>query len=300
MELSGLVEDLQDRIRPLKARLFPRQLLIELNDDGLRAQVLADGRPGSIRFEVPLPALTCKDGMPLEKEPIGDLIGDLMVRDNLMEAFVMAALPPAAVHWRVLEWPAGEALPEDPAEVLRERDPDNLRLPVSLSDCVIDVRPLPTHRGAVLMAASPRRVVDDWIQVFNLAGAQLERLAPAQTCELLGLQPHLAGVSSHDLIALVSPDPPDQTRLLLFRNGIPRYERRLAAQGPSLCGELARCIAFYRRVDPEARHLRLMLSRPMDLADSLGAELGVPAETLENTPFDSLVIRGLATPEPLR
>lgn len=63
---------------------------------------------------MPLFPLTCRNGMPLEREPIGDLIGDLMVRDNLMEAFVMAALPPAAAAWRVIEWPAGLAVPDDP------------------------------------------------------------------------------------------------------------------------------------------------------------------------------------------
>ena len=35
------------------------------------------------------------------------------------------------------------------------------------------------------MAVAPRKLVDDWIDVFNLAGVlQLERLAPAQSCRL--------------------------------------------------------------------------------------------------------------------
>ena len=102
MEIATLIEDLQDRIRPFQARLFPRQVLLELSDDGIQGQVFADGRPGKVRFEAPLPPLTCRNGIPLEREPIGDLIGDLMVRDNLMEAFVMASLPPAAAAWRVI------------------------------------------------------------------------------------------------------------------------------------------------------------------------------------------------------
>jgi len=50
LAFSGVIEDLQDRIRPLKARLFPRELLLELHDSGLRGQVFADGRPGTVRF----------------------------------------------------------------------------------------------------------------------------------------------------------------------------------------------------------------------------------------------------------
>ena len=175
LEIAGLLEDLQERLRPLRSRLFPRQLLIELWDDGVRGQMLADGRPRAVRFDAPLPPLTCRNGMPLEREPIGDLIGDLMVRDNLMEAFVMAALPPSSVAWRVVEWPPGEPVPEDPLEGLRDFDPDSLRLPFSFSDAVIDIRRLPGTEPLAIVAASPRAVVEAWIQVFNHAGARLER-----------------------------------------------------------------------------------------------------------------------------
>ena len=78
--------------------MFPRQVLLELRDDGLKGQVLRHGRPQPVSLEVSLPPLLCLDGRPLEKEPLGDLIGDLLVRDNLIDAFVMASLPPAAVQ----------------------------------------------------------------------------------------------------------------------------------------------------------------------------------------------------------
>lgn len=294
LEIASLIEDLQDRIRPLQARLFPRQVLLELRDDVVRGQVLADGSPGKVRFDAPLPPLTCRNGMPLEREPIGDLIGDLMVRDNLMEAFVMAALPPAAAAWRVIEWPAGMPVPDDPIQAVRDLDPISLRLPFSLSEAVIDIKPIAGSKA--ILAASSRQVVDAWIQVFTHAGARLERLAPAQSCEFLALIAHLEGVSSRDLLLLLTPGP-STTRLLMVRDGTPRFDRTLAATGHQLLEDVARSVAFYRRKDPEVRAVRLLLAAPMAEADALAARLGVKPETIHSTPFDSLVIEGLAVAE---
>lgn len=296
LEIAGLIEDLQDRLRPLQARLFPRQVLLELRDDGIQGQVLADGAPGKVRFEAPLPPLTCRNGMPLEREPIGDLIGDLMVRDSLMEAFVMAALPPAAAAWRVVEWPSGFAMPEDPIEAVRELDPEALRLPFALSEAVIDIRPIPGSPSSAILAASSRQVVDAWIQVFNHAGARLERLAPAQSCEYLALRAHLDGVSSRDLVLLLTPAD-SAHRLLMVRNGIPCFDRSVASHGHQLVEDVARSVAFYKRMDPEVRNVRLFLGASTPEADALAQRLGVKPETIRSEPFDSLVIQGLAVAE---
>lgn len=296
MDLSGLLVDLQDRIRPLSARLFPRELLLELHDDLLRGQVLADGVPGTVRFEAPLPALTCRAGMPLEKEPLADLIGDLMVRDSLLEAFVMVALPPAAVQWRVLEWPRGRALPEDPLEAVRDLEASSLRLPFALADAVLDVQPLPADQPLLLLAASPRALVEAWIEVFTLAGTQLERMAPAQSCEHLGLRPLHNQLGSRDLLALLSAHD-GATRLSLYRDGIPRFERSLEATGAGLVGELSRCLDFYRRSDPQARDLRLLGSGDVPEAEAIAEALGVALEPVAPQPFDSLILRGLASLE---
>jgi hypothetical protein len=139
-------------------------------------------------------------------------------------------------------------------------------------------------------------VVEAWIQVFNHAGARLERLAPAQSCEFLGLCAHLEGLSSRDLVLLLTPGP-SATRLLMVRDGTPRFDRSVAAAGQQLLEDVARSVAFYRRMDPEVRAVRLLLAAPMPDADALAARLGVKAEIIHSTPFDSLVIEGLAVAE---
>ncbi|MFM7269576.1 MAG: pilus assembly protein PilM [Cyanobium sp.] len=296
LDFSGLFVDLQDRIRPLRARLFPRELLLELHDDILRGQVLADGAPGTTRFDCPLPALTCRGGMPLEKQPLADLIGDLLVRDSLLEAFVMVALPAAAVVWRVVEWPRGTPLPEDAMEAVRKLDASELRLPFALADAVIDAQPLESGTPSLLVAASRRELVEAWIEVFTLADIQLERMAPAQSCEFLGLRPLLERMASRDLVGLLSPQD-GVTRLSLFRAGQPRFERTLLSTGANLVDDLVHCLAFYRRSDPSARDLTLLHSGELPEAEAIAETLGVALKPAATERFDSLILRGLASLE---
>lgn len=122
MTSSGIGQNLLDRIGPLKAQLFPRVVLLELSDAGLRGQVLRGDRPAPLNLEAPLPPLTCRAGMPLETEPLGDMLGDLLVRERLLDAYVMASLPPEATEVRVIAWPGGID-PDDPEQELRRLNP---------------------------------------------------------------------------------------------------------------------------------------------------------------------------------
>ena len=294
MTLSGLVEDLQDRWRPVQARLFPRQVLLELRDDQLRGQVLRQHTPEPVSLEVPLPPLTCRDGMPLEKEPLGDLIGDLLVRDHLLDAYVLTALPPAAAEWRVVDWPL-EALPDEPLEALRLIDPDlGLRQP--LADSYIDLQPLPGAGASMLLVAAPRRLVEAWIDVFHMAGTRLERLAPAQTCQWAALQRWLARGPSDGLVALLDPQA-EACRLVVLQDGVPQFERSLPAAGPALLAELQRCLAFLRQRLAAPGPLALCSTVPLADGDTLAQALGVPVQLPELGPYGSLVLQGLAMAE---
>ncbi len=298
MAFSGLIgfkDDLDDRLRPIRAQLFPRQLLLELQDDALMGQVLRGGGPEPVSIDLPLPPLTCLDGQPLEKEPLGDLIGDLLVRDGLLDAVVLASLPEGAVEWRVIDWPL-EAIPDDPIEALRTIDP-TLSFGVPLAEATIDLRPLPGATPRMLLAVASKKLVEDWIEVFNLAGAQLERLAPPQSCRLAAVTALLQQAPDDQLTLLIHPLPAGG-RLLLLRRAEPVFDWSLPQADDDLVGEVNRCEAFYRRHDPSVRRLRLLLSAPLPCQDRLQDALGVRAEILTPEPFGSLVLQGLAMAEP--
>jgi Tfp pilus assembly PilM family ATPase len=292
--LIGLKDDLGDRLRPIRAQVLPRQLLLELQDETLMGQVLRGSGPEPVSIDLPLPPLTCLDGQPLEKEPLGDLIGDLLVRDGLLDAVVLASLPEGAAEWRVIDWPL-EAIPDDPIEALRTIDPP-LTLAIPLSEATIDLRPLPGPTPRMLLAVASRKLVDDWIEVFNLAGAQLERLAPAQSCRLAAVNALLEH-SAEDVLTLLIHPLPVGARLLLLRRAEPVFDWPLPEEDDQLVREVARCVAFYRRRHPSVHRLRLLLSAPLASQDDLQDALGVRAELLTPQPFGSLVLQGLAMVE---
>ncbi|MFN7899746.1 MAG: hypothetical protein ACK5N0_08810 [Synechococcaceae cyanobacterium] len=293
MTFSGISQNLLDRLGPLKAQLFPHILLLELNDVGLRGQVLRGDRPGPLSLDAPLPPLTCRAGMPLELEPLGDLVGDLLVREKLLDAFVMASLPPEATEMRVIVWPGG-LNPDDPEQELRRLNPD-LGLGFDLSEAYLDLTDLPGVEARSLVGLTPRRLVEAWIEVFNFAGAQLERLAPAQSCQLVALQGVLAEGGADELVLLLNSEP-EHVRMMCLRDGLPVFERTLHREGLSVAAEIDRSQRFYRRQDPAVSRLRLLLCEPLPEAEQLDLEtrLGVEAELLDHGDFGSLVLQGLA------
>lgn len=173
----------QERLQSWRGQLLPPQVLIDLDDTAVRIAALAFGRTGRMRqtLSVALPDGACVGGMPRQVTAIGDFIGDLLVEHGLVQAEVQACLPPAACRWRLLEWPQATA-PDDPLAVLREQQPD-LRLDWDLAAMYADVVPLAGAPGQWLLTAAPKDLVRAWQQVFDLAGAQLMRLEPAQSCE---------------------------------------------------------------------------------------------------------------------
>jgi Tfp pilus assembly PilM family ATPase len=298
---SGLIDGLQDRLRPIRSQMFPALVYLELDDDSLQWQVQrGGGSPEPVTVDVPLPPLTCKQGMPLEKEPLGDLIGDLLVRDNLLDSYLLVALPPAAVQWRVVAWPFAE-MPDNPVEALLQIDPD-LHLPFPLAEATLDLQPLPGRSGdpaRMLLAASPTPLVNAWVDVFNLAGAQLERLAPAQACQYQALRPLLVEAADDELIAVLDPRE-GGCRLMVLRAGLPVFEKVLPIGDEPLRLELERCLDFVRRREPLARKLRLLLAAPFRLPPGLEDDLGTTAEVIPCEPYGSLVLKGLAVQQVTR
>jgi Tfp pilus assembly PilM family ATPase len=275
--------------------MFPRQVLLELQDHGLRGQVVVDGKPEPLSLEAPLPPLTVRNGMPLEKEPLGDLIGDLLVRDGLIDHFVLAALPPAAAQWRVVVWPFQD-WPDDPASALRQIAPP-LNLPFSLDEAYLDLQPLPGQPTQMLLAAAPKALVDAWVDIFSLAGVQLERLAPSQSCQLAALSDLLEDAPADQLVALLAAEEGSVHRLLLVRAGVPVFERALLSTGEALVDDLVRSISFYRRQDSSVRDVRLLLTEGVPLRPEIEARLSLLAEDITPEPFGSLVLQGLSLPE---
>ena len=139
-----------------------------------------------------------------------------------------ACLPLAASFWKVVRWPGGQA-PDDGASELRLMASD-IGMPWSIPSCYLDVHPLVGSPGCSLVVASPRQFVDAWVEVFELAGIQLQRLLPAQICEWQLLQ-ESTGKKSGDpgeqwLLELGSL----RSRLWVVEDGVPLADWSLPGQ----------------------------------------------------------------------
>ena len=294
MQVSELIEDLRERLKPFKSRMFPQQVLLQLSDTALLGQPLLNGLPKSVSIDVPLPSLTIKAGMPIEIEPLADLIGDLLVREDLIDAYVMAALPQVAVDWRVIDW-AAQSAPEEAAAELRRLNPD-LGLPYSLEDAAMDLRPLAGAPGKQLLATTRREVVEGWIAVFHQAGTNLDRLACPQTCRLAGLQGELDAIPPGTLVLLLTVQP-ESGQMMAIRDGVPLFEWPLPAEASAKVATVERCLSFLRREYPGVRQVRLLLEGEQDELEILEDALDLPIQQIQCAPYASLVIQGLAIPE---
>jgi hypothetical protein len=297
LEVAELVEDLRGRWRILQSKVFPQQVLLEIHDTRVVGQGLTHGQVGPLSVNLPLPAKTCKAGLPIQIEALADAIGELMLREKLMDAHVMAALPPEAVYWRVLDWDRAPAA-EEAIDTLRAMDPD-LGFPFPLSEATIDIQPLPASRDKLLLAATSRQVVEGWVEVFDQAGLNLDRLAPPQSCRLAALRDQLAAFPPRVLVLVIAPEETRGRPFMAIRAGIPLFERVLVEKGDRLVAEIQRCVTFLRREFAGVQELRLLLEGPMEERTILEAHLGQPMRELEVHPFGSLVMAGLAIPERL-
>lgn len=250
-EIPGKLREGLDSLRlglaDVRTQLLARRVVLELHDGGLRGAVV--GRGGAA-IEVPLPPGTCRQGQPQEIEAIGDLIGDLFLELGLAGAKVSACLPLQASRWKVVRWPQG-LMPQNGRTELRLRAPD-LGIPWPLSDVYLDMEPLAGTPARSLVVAAPRRLVDSWVEVFELAGVQLQRLLPSQACEwqvLMGLGPQPAPEEELWLLEIQR----SRSRLWLVADGLPVADwslpgnRRSNGLDPQLAEALQRCRRFWQR-----------------------------------------------------
>lgn len=283
---------IQDRWRPLRAELFPRVVLLDLSDSLLlRGQPLRGDRPAGPVWSAPVPAQTCRDGVPIAREALGDFIGDLLLEHSSPDAGLVLAIPQEASFWRVLEWPGGEE-PEEPLEELLERAPD-LGWPQPISECVLDLQPLPGAPGASLVVGAARQTVEAWIEVIAIAGGSLRHLIPAPACLATALEPRLQAAEPGELLALLQPDG-RTTQLLVWRDGCPEFQRSLPLDPQALLPELEQALQFCRQRF-RSPGLRLLLAEGLAWVPQLQERLPELAlELFDPAPWGSLALQGLA------
>ena len=297
-----VVARLQEEWQTLRSELFPTKVVLDLSDLVLTAQRLPKAnQPLDAPWLVPLPAATCRGGRPLQTEALGDFIGDLLLSYGEIKALLSVVLPAPACYWRALQWPLA-ASPLEPARQLRELQPD-LGLPFALEQGWLDVMPVQGGDVDALVVAIERQLLADWLEVFNIAGVRLGRLVPAQVAWMVGLQERLLAADSTTLVGLLLPEP-QALRLLVWRDGVPLYERLLSGELEQWLGQLEACLRFLRwQQGMQARgSIELLLAAGLAAGQQERLQLGCPQplELLDSGGYGNLALRGLALLEGAR
>ena len=241
--LSGVQERLTERLGPLKAWLFPRQVYLQLEDQAITAMAL-EGRRIVWLERVPLPPGLCENGEPIRTDSLGDLLGDLFVERGYAGARVLAVLPAMASQMRLVQWPDGR-WPEDPERMLQVNEAE-LGLKVALQYLDLHLVELPQDPPTSLLVTVPSSTLDRWIEVFSLAQVSLERMEAAKPCLCRGILP-LQTQAEHNSLTVLLQVEQKRCSLLVIEEGIPIYERRMpgAAQTDELLGALSRWREFW-------------------------------------------------------
>lgn len=296
-----VVARLQEEWQTLRSELFPTKVVLDLSDLVLTAQRLPKAnQPLDAPWIVPLPAATCRGGRPLQTEALGDFIGDLLLSYGEIKALLSVVLPAPACYWRALQWPLAasplSAWPPEPARQLRELQPD-LGLPFALEQGWLDVMPVQGGDVDALLVAIERQLLADWLEVFNIAGVRLGRLVPAQVAWMVGLQERLLAADSTTLVGLLLPEP-QALRLLVWRDGVPLYERLLSGELEQWLGQLEACLRFLRWQQgmQATGSIELLLAAGLAAGQQERLQLGCPQplELLDSGGYGNLALRGLA------
>ena len=286
-----VIAGLQNTWRPLRAQLFPKLVMLDLSERLVLGQPVKRGQPLGPAWSAPIPARTCRNGVPQLVDAVGDFIGDLLLDHAGIDSQLVVSLPRQAAHWRVVEWARAQQ-PVDSIDELRDLNPD-LALPFALDDAYVDVQPLPGNTASSLVVAADRSVVEAWVEVIAIAGATLQHLLPAQVCLMAAISEELEATPASTLVALLQPLD-QQAVLTIWCQGVPEFERRLPGAMPELLPALQRSLDFFRSRHAPKAPVRLLLSESMPDLEGLEQALGLEAELLEGDGFGSLVLQGLA------
>ncbi|MFS6826972.1 hypothetical protein [Cyanobium sp. ATX-6F1] len=243
---------------------------------------------------VPLPAGSIVAGEPRRTEAIGDLMGDLLLEHGLTGARVVATLPHQATQWRMVQWTT-PGWPANPEKELETLNPD-LGLPYPLTAAYVTLLPLPRKQSSEpatsLLVTVRRAAVQSWIEIFSLAGVELEHLESAQLSEWRALEPLLSDLPSGALFVQVELNE-GGSRLVLYRHGVPEFEQALPAAGrpvqldlnQELVQKVEGIVRYWREQDAAVTSVRVGLvgtyAERQDLLDLFSQPEGWSVEQID-------------------
>ena len=164
----GDIPQLQALLMSWRRKVDIRPVLVAVSDQGLIC--CWEEANGWVQRGCSWPSGSCQQGVPLQREAIGDLLADVLLDCDVIGAQIVLCLPLAAARWCVLE-----GMPPDQIQSLA--DPRPLLTHSSWSDGLQDCYLSLDSCGECVIATSvSRALLQGWVEVVELADLPLRRV----------------------------------------------------------------------------------------------------------------------------
>ena len=203
------------------------------------------------------PSDSIRDGHPLQRDAIADLLAELLFDCEVFGAQLELVLPILGSHWRVLEGLDSEQ-PIDVAELLAATT--DLDWPLEFAESYVAISPCVDQS---LLVGCPRSLLQAWIDVVEMADLPLRRVDWMVSCAQRGLMlEHQDWLGD---LAWVFTDA-SSYRLVVIRAGIPELDCRLQFDNDAdLVLELRRRVAAWQALSGSSLPLGWCLCLPQEL-----------------------------------
>ena len=199
----------------------------------------------------------CRDGVPLQREAVGELIADLVFDCDCPGAELVLCLPLPAASWCVVDGYGSDGSPGLVPQALQ-----SVELPFGLAESYVTSSPV---QEALAVVGVPRSLIQGWSEVAELADLPLRRVDWSLTAAQRALD-QLTQAWDGDLAWLVIEEK--SLRLLLFRQGVPEVDHALEELDPLACQrEIRSCVAGWQARADMPSVLGWWLSLPSEQVD---------------------------------
>ena len=178
----------------------------------------------------------CRDGVPLQREAVGELIADLIFDCDCPGAELVLCLPLAAAAWCVVDGYRLDGSPDLLPQALQAAE-----LPFDLAESYVTSSPV---QEALAVLGVSRSLIQGWSEVAELADLPLRRVDWSLTAAQRALH-QLTQAWAGDLAWLVVEEK--SMRLVVFREGVPEVDHALEELDPLACQrEIRACVAAWQ------------------------------------------------------
>ena len=217
--------------------IHPRPLLVMISNKGMWC-CWRQGLVWTFRSAL-WPDGACRDGVPHQRDAIGELIADLVFDLGLPGAELVLCLPPVSANWRVLD---GLGTQHEDAQARCRSALESMDLPFDLEQSYLMTTPI---QHSLAVAGIARSSLQAWIDVIEIADLPLRRISWSLTDAQRALS-RITQDWTGDVAWLVVHD--GGARLLLMRDRIPEIDHTLSSTVGDLCiAEVRACVRAWQQ-----------------------------------------------------